>query len=200
MTTIKTVLLDADGVTQYSWTFMEKMSGLLDGRATLEEISEVEAPNLTGERDFDADLRAFVAERGIDADVEDMYAIWNDINPDPEILDMIAKISAQGTPVYMGTNQQPVRGRYMVDHLELYPDVIRQFHSWQIGLAKPDPRFFTHIVEELDLDPSTTLFIDDLQANVDAARSVGLVAEFHDRRNGAAGVREILVSHGLLDA
>ena len=53
--TIQTVLFDADGVTQYNWVFMERMSKLLNGQATLEEISDVEHPILTGERDFDAD-------------------------------------------------------------------------------------------------------------------------------------------------
>lgn len=198
--TIQTVLFDADGVTQYNWVFMERMSKLLNGQATLEEISDVEHPNLTGERDFDADLRAFVAEKGLDADVEDMYAIWNDIEPDPEVLAMMAELRAKGVDVYLATNQQPERGQYMVDHLELYPDVIRQFHSWQMHLAKPDPAFFQAIIDELGLDPSTTLFMDDLQANVDAARSVGLNAEFHDRTHGAEGVRGILVKHGVLDA
>lgn len=198
MQTIDTLLLDADGVTQYSWNFMAGMTKLLDGKATLEEISDVEQPYLTG-GDFAAALQEFIDERGIEATTDDMFELWFDINPDPEVSQMIADVRAKGIPVYIGTNQQPVRGEYMVAHPELYPDVLRIIHSWQIGLAKPNPEFFTTVINELGIDPATTLFIDDLQANVDAARSVGLNAEFHDRANGAPGVREILTRYGLLE-
>lgn len=200
MTSITTLLLDADGVTQYNRTFLERMNVLLDGRATMPEVSRVEALSLTGQRDFEADLREFLDERGIEATTQDLFEPWLDITPDPEVLAMIAEVRGRGVDVYLGTNQQPVRGRSMTDRPELYPDIVRQFHSWQIGFAKPDPRFFTHIIDELQLDPGSTLFIADLRPNVDAARSVGLVAEFHDREAGAACVRAILVRHGLLDA
>lgn len=148
--TIQTVLFDADGVTQYNWVFMERMSKLLNGRATLEEVSDVEHPNLTGERDFDAELRAFVAEKGIDAQVEDMYAIWNDIEFDPEVLAMMAELRAKGVDVYLATNQQPergpVHGRPPRALPRRHPPVPQLADAL---LAKPDPAFFRAIIDEL---------------------------------------------------
>ncbi|MBI5489577.1 MAG: HAD family phosphatase [Deltaproteobacteria bacterium] len=48
--------------------------------------------------------------------------------------------------------------------------------SCEVGLEKPDPRFFTTFLERRALRPERCLFVDDLEDNVAAARSVGLHA------------------------
>lgn len=73
-----------------------------------------------------------------------------------------------------------------------------QFHSFRLGVAKPDPKFFTCIIEVLDVDPARTLFIDDLEENVRAAWSVGLIARRLDLESGTAGLEAILRDHALL--
>jgi putative hydrolase of the HAD superfamily len=46
--------------------------------------------------------------------------------------------------------------------------------SSEVGLRKPDPRIYLLTAERLGVAPSTCLFLDDLDANVDAAASVGM--------------------------
>lgn len=48
--------------------------------------------------------------------------------------------------------------------------------SFEVGLRKPDPAIFHHLIEHAYINPSETLFIDDLEANVDAAQSIGIDA------------------------
>lgn len=48
--------------------------------------------------------------------------------------------------------------------------------SGREGLAKPDPAIFELLITRYGLVPEQTLFIDDVAANVEAARSVGLHA------------------------
>jgi FMN phosphatase YigB (HAD superfamily) len=43
-------------------------------------------------------------------------------------------------------------------------------------MAKPDPAIYQLVLERLGTRPEETLFIDDKQANIDAARALGLVA------------------------
>ncbi|GAB2624498.1 HAD family hydrolase [Pseudactinotalea suaedae] len=62
------------------------------------------------------------------------------------------------------------------------------------GLAKPDPAIFELLIERYDLVPEQTLFVDDVAANVEAARSVGLHAHLF---TGAEGLRGELRSHGV---
>jgi 2-haloacid dehalogenase len=67
---------------------------------------------------------------------------------------------------------------------ETYPKRRRryEFLSWFAGtvvsgfegFAKPDPQIFEVLLERFDLDPETTLFIDDGEVNVAAAAHLGM--------------------------
>ncbi|MFB0950759.1 MAG: HAD-IA family hydrolase, partial [Halioglobus sp.] len=49
--------------------------------------------------------------------------------------------------------------------------------SSSVGIRKPDPRIFQLALEQLgDISPGQVVFLDDYQANVDAARDLGLQA------------------------
>ncbi len=67
---------------------------------------------------------------------------------------------------------------YIRDHLgepnwSSYFD--RCFYSHRIGLRKPDEEVYIYLIEQAKLNPTTTLFIDDLKENVFAAESLGIV-------------------------
>ncbi len=44
-----------------------------------------------------------------------------------------------------------------------------------LRLRKPDKSSFEYIIRENQLDPSTTLFVDDALVNIEGARAAGLV-------------------------
>ena len=49
--------------------------------------------------------------------------------------------------------------------------------SSSVGIRKPDPRIFQLALDQLgDISPGQVIFLDDYQANVDAARDLGLQA------------------------
>jgi epoxide hydrolase-like predicted phosphatase len=48
--------------------------------------------------------------------------------------------------------------------------------SAEVGLAKPDPRIFHLAITRLGVQPGEAVFVDDVLANVEAARGVGLNA------------------------
>lgn len=48
--------------------------------------------------------------------------------------------------------------------------------SAEVKLSKPDPRIFQVALQELDVQPFESAFIDDFPQNVEAARSVGMHA------------------------
>ena len=63
--------------------------------------------------------------------------------------------------------------RAEVDWLPLF-DV--HVYSCDLGLVKPDEAIYDRLIQELGIDPSRTLFVDDIAANVEAARRAGLQA------------------------
>ncbi len=52
-------------------------------------------------------------------------------------------------------------------------------YSHEIHLAKPDPRAFLHVCDAWALHPQQVAFIDDVPANVTAARELGIRAVLH---------------------
>ena len=67
--------------------------------------------------------------------------------------------------------------------------------SGEEKVAKPEPAIFRHLLDRYGLEPATTVFIDDSEANVRAAAAEGIVSlRFVD----AATLREDLRRFGLL--
>jgi 2-haloacid dehalogenase len=68
--------------------------------------------------------------------------------------------------------------------------------SGDVGICKPDPAIFRHLLDRFGLEPSRTLFVDDLVPNVDAATALGLPAV---RFEGGEVLRAELRARGLLN-
>ena len=69
------------------------------------------------------------------------------------------------------------------------------FLSFELGMVKPDPEIFDHVVAELGVDAGRVLFLDDNRLNVEQARRAGLRAE---RVVGVSHAREALVAAGVV--
>lgn len=48
------------------------------------------------------------------------------------------------------------------------------YYSHQVGYRKPEPQIFEHVLQEQRLDVGRTLFIDDTEMHVNAARKLGI--------------------------
>ncbi len=46
--------------------------------------------------------------------------------------------------------------------------------SGEVGVSKPDPRIYRHLLERTRFDPATTLFVDDVATNIEAASELGM--------------------------
>ncbi|MHC4404068.1 MAG: HAD family hydrolase [Planctomycetota bacterium] len=75
----------------------------------------------------------------------------------------------------------------------------RLFHrcylSYEIGVMKPDPRIYGHVLADQDLSPDRVLFFDDSPQCVGAARDLGISAH---QASGVTEVREVLRSLDVL--
>ncbi len=66
--------------------------------------------------------------------------------------------------------------------------------SYQLGIAKPDPKLYRHTLAELGVRAEEALFIDDKLPNIEAARALGIQAiQF----SGVERLREDLIAAGL---
>jgi putative hydrolase of the HAD superfamily len=63
------------------------------------------------------------------------------------------------------------------EHLADLFDV--EIRSWDVGLRKPEPEIYLEAARRLEIDPEACVFVDDIQANAEGARAVGMWAVVH---------------------
>lgn len=91
---------------------------------------------------------------------------------DLEVVETIDRLK-NGARVVVGTNT--ITPHYRI-HLQKrdYEIFDAVYASHLMGVAKPDPGFYTHILDQEGCSPEQAVFIDDLPANVEAAADLGI--------------------------
>jgi putative hydrolase of the HAD superfamily len=57
----------------------------------------------------------------------------------------------------------------------------KTYYSYKLGMIKPDRAIFQYVIDDAGIDPTESIYIDDLQENVDAALKLGFRAVLHPR-------------------
>ena len=151
-------------------------------------------------RSFGEGARLLKAGHPDRAELIDAYfSRFDEMMPGPiaGTIDILAELRELGTPLYGLTNFSA----------ETYPGTFARFDflgwfqgilvSGEVGLIKPDPRIFELLIERFAIDPRRAVYIDDVEANVVAARPFGIHAiQF----TTPATLRSELAALGLLPA
>lgn len=199
---IRAVLFDADGVLQQpSPGWRDKVAELCgdpdQAETFVEEVFAVERPCFRGRADFGRALDAVLRRWGSRFNVDDALQVWTLIEPDAGMLDVVTRLRDNGTTVGLATNQQAYRADFMsfrLGYAELFDHL---FYSCNIGFAKPSEEYFQAVLDRLAVPAPEILFLDDHQANVQAASWFGLRAEVFSIEAGAAEAGRILERHGV---
>ena len=101
-------------------------------------------------------------------------AVRNSLVEKPETLELIRALQGQGTPLYCLSNMPAsiythLRQRH--SFWDLFNGIVI---SGEVQMMKPEPEVFLHLLEKYKLRPEETVFVDDLLANIEAAKQVGL--------------------------
>ena len=103
---------------------------------------------------------------------------WNSVFVG-EISDTVALVRAarQGLPCFAFTNTNHIHQQAWS---AAYPGVVSLFNeifvSSELGLRKPEQRSFAAVAQRMRVPPEEILFFDDMQQNVEGARSLGMRA------------------------
>jgi len=112
---------------------------------------------------------------------------------------LILELKAGGHRVVCGTNAFEKHYRYHFERGE-YAVFDHVYASNLLGIAKPSPAFFRHILEREGWRAGDTFFVDDRAANVEAARGLGMRALHYDYASpdGFPALRDWLAAEGVL--
>lgn len=92
---------------------------------------------------------------------------------DHRMLYLIDALKAGGNRVVCGTNT--LESHYRIHRNRGDYDSFHQVYaSHLIGITKPDPRFYTHILDTEGWKPEDCLFVDDRRENTETAQALGI--------------------------
>ena len=109
------------------------------------------------------------------ADIERLLrAVPPSLEPFPDTVALLRKLKARGYPLYCLSNMHFAS----IEHLEATHDFFALFDgkviSCRLNFCKPEPEIYRHLLATYGLQPSRTVFIDDVEANTAAAAKLGM--------------------------
>jgi putative hydrolase of the HAD superfamily len=98
---------------------------------------------------------------------------------------LMEELAAEG-PLYCLTNTNEIHLSYIRENFPVMKKFTRVFASHEMGRRKPYPGIYRDVARELNLDPRSLVFFDDVHANVKGALRAGLEAHVFE---GVEGMR-----------
>ncbi|MCT4604009.1 MAG: HAD family phosphatase [Marinifilum sp.] len=129
---------------------------------------------------FRSEIRKHISNGVSDAEID--YA-WNSMLLDLpyERLELLNRLE-KNHKIYLLSNTNII---HWESYMNMIKDVhgvclsdffVKDYYSHNMGLRKPDTKIYTEVLKAEGLKANETLFVDDMLANAEAARSVGMIA------------------------
>lgn len=150
------------GITpELSLLFLAYEKGALDSQKFLEQVS------------------GYFPEAKEDNLIQAWNAILKDF-PDERLtfLEQLAEENQHRLFLLSNTNDlhiECVKQQMGMEKFNRFKNAFEVFYlSYEMGMSKPDAEIFEFVLEQNDLTPSETLFVDDTKENTDAAAELGI--------------------------
>lgn len=148
----------------------------------LSRIEPLAGPFERGELSVEEFVEASTERIGFSGKAEEFIEAFADIfTLNQPIADLIAELDAAGHPLFLLSNTNGIHEPFFSHH---WAEIFGRFHgavySHEAGHMKPDRRIFEMAIEQLDLDPASTIYIDDREENIEAGAAFGFRAIQYD--------------------
>jgi len=118
--------------------------------------------------------QALCAKIQVEIEFDPFIDIWNSLlSEDRDMASFVAEL-ASSHRLILASNTDAIHIEHSRRRFNVLGRFNRLFLSNEMGLIKPDPAYFQHILGELQIDPADCVFIDDRSENVISARALGI--------------------------
>lgn len=105
-----------------------------------------------------------------------MYEVKESLLPIEGSFALVEKLSKANYPLYIITDNTLDIEAYLRNKYDFWKHFQGVVNSARLGVLKPSPLIYQHLLDSYGLDPKECVFFDDLQANVDGAMAVNMHA------------------------
>jgi putative hydrolase of the HAD superfamily len=133
--------------------------------------------------------RCGVAATGFARFMDRMAVSWT---PIPETVDLLYRLRANGHALFCLSNMHPASTAFLERAFTFWEVFTGTVISCRVGLCKPEPAIYAHLLERHALAAPETVFIDDLPVNLRAAAAFGIrTIRFESPAQCAAALRDL---------
>jgi putative hydrolase of the HAD superfamily len=146
-------------------------------RAAWEALAERYERGETDRAGFLGGLRSILRHH---ADDDAVVRAWQEIfEPNVPMWDLVKRLHGE-YPLYLLSNTNCLHHEYLLRKYAIFEKFSDGVFSYRARLAKPDRAIFELAIRQFGVEPENTIYLDDLTANVEAARGAGLRAFRYD--------------------
>jgi len=129
----------------------------------------------------------------IDRQQRNIWFMWDEVKPLPEMLKLVRSLKQDGYIVGVLSNVFSVT-KDLVNAQSGYDAFDFVVASCDLGHKKPEPEIFQAALEKLgSIKPEETVFLDDREANVEAARKIDMTGiHVSDHEDAIRDVKELI--------
>ena len=176
------IVSDMGGVlVDLEWT--ERISGLFGREVPIDELHHlwINAQSTvdfeSGRIDFDEFTTAFIQEFDLTITPEAVQQEFLEFVQGPASnCDSVLNALKANYNLSLLSNTNPAHYQKLRDRYPFFDQFDQLFLSYHLGVMKPDPAIFQHVLSQLEVAPDAVVFFDDGARNVAAARDVGMHA------------------------
>ncbi|EJC82121.1 LOW QUALITY PROTEIN: haloacid dehalogenase superfamily enzyme, subfamily IA [Rhizobium leguminosarum bv. trifolii WSM2297] len=180
---MKVLMVDVDGVLVHGrpadglplFTYLERDLGLKPDLLQREFFQTHWGEIIVGRAALETTLAGVLERIAPHVSAATLIDYWfeNDSRLDRNLLEELAALRQSGITLFLATNQEHRRARYLIEQVGLGAHFDDILYSAALGHRKPSPDFFRLATERAGVLPGEIAFIDDTAENIEAARQFG---------------------------
>ena len=132
--------------------------------------------SMSGHLDPQEFHRAICAKIHVNITFDPFIDLWNGLLSVNEDMAPLVEELGSDHRLVLASNTDAIHFMYARQHFDVLGAFDHYFLSYEMGLIKPDPAYFHHVLDGLQTAADDCLFIDDRPDNVKSAREIGINA------------------------
>lgn len=164
-------------------------------------LDHIKLPFENGDMDDDTFVAAAIEALEFKGTAADFKTIWCEIFTQNEAMKHSLAPLVGRVPMKLLSNTSGLHKDYLLATYDIFAPFTGGIYSYSAKCSKPGEEIFRVTIEELDLDPAQTFYIDDLEANILTAQKFGFQTHYYHHDHHALLESEITAwgrKHGLV--